>query len=161
MKNLIFLSSIIFMVCTGCEGQKKPDKANAENKSAADSLNKPQTEIRVNRQYDDKGNLIQYDSSYSYYYMSPGMKNLSISSDSLFRNFMIPFRHDFDNLFNDNMNRIFFNDSLFKYDFYNSDYFSRRFQLNMRRFENMFRNLDSLKGDWLRQNYPEGGLKKQ
>jgi hypothetical protein len=98
---------------------------------------KPKTDIRVNKKYDDKGNLIQYDSTYSYFYSSPGFKN-SISSDSLFNNFKIPLRNDYKGLLDENMNSIFFNDSLFKYDFYNSDYFSRRFHMNMLKFENMF-----------------------
>jgi len=59
------------------------------------------------------------------------------------------------------MNSIFFNDSLFKYDFYNSDYFSQRFHLNILKFENMFRQMDSIKFDMFRNNYSEGVIKKR
>ena len=142
----------------GCNGQK--EESYKLLKQSADSLVKPQTDIRVNKKYDDKGNLVQYDSTYSYVYSSPGFRN-SISSDSLFNNFKMPLQKGYRGLLDENMNSIFFNDSLFKYDFYNNDYFSKRFQLNMQRFENIFRQMDSVKSDMFRQNYPEGTVKKK
>jgi hypothetical protein len=104
---------------------------------------------------------VQYDSTYSYFYSLPKLKNNSISSDSLFSNFKTPLRKDYKGLLGENMNSIFFNDSLFKYDFYNSDYFSKRFQLNIQKFENMFKQMDSLKSDMFNKNYPEGAIKKK
>ena len=144
----------------GCNGQKNQNEKSSKQIASIDTLAKPKVDVRVNKKYDDKGNLVQYDSTYSYFYSSPGFKN-SISSDSLFSNFKIPLRNDYKGLLDDNMNNIFFNDSLFKYDFYNNDYFSKRFQLNMHRFENMFREMDSLKSDMFRETYPEGVIKKK
>jgi hypothetical protein len=119
-------------------------------------------DVRVNKRYDDKGNLIQFDSSYSYFYSSPGFKKQSsISSDSLFGNLKSPLLKQFENLMDENMNSIFFNDSTFKYDFYNSDYFSKRFHLNLPKFEELYRQMDSVKSNMFRQNYPEGSLQKK
>ena len=159
MKTLMLMMLLSFLV-GGCNGQKTQSANATKQIAAADTTVKPKTDIRVNKKYDDKGHLIQYDSTYSYFYSSPGFKN-SISSDSLFTNFKIPLRNDYKGLLDDNMNSIFFNDTLFKYDFYNNDYFSKRFQLNMLRFENMFKQMDSIKSDMFRQTYPDGTIKKK
>lgn len=139
--------------------KKQPDNSS-KLYAAIDTIHRPKTDIQVNKKFDDKGNLIQYDSTYSYFYSSPNSRFNNINSDSVFKNFNEPFGNNFNDLFDENMNSIFFNDSLFKYDFYNKDYFSKRFQLNMRRFENMFKEMDSLKSDWLNQTYPQGNIKK-
>ena len=159
MKKVIVIVLLSFLV-GGCKGQKKQTDKATKQIASVDTIANPKVDVRVNKRYDDKGNLLQYDSTYSYFYSSPGFKN-SISSDSLFSNFKIPLRNDYKGLLDDNMNSIFFNDSLFKYDFYNKDYFSKRFQLNMLRFENMFKQMDSIKSDMFRQSYPDGAIKKK
>jgi len=158
MKKLIVMS-LLSLAFAGCSDAKKQNENSSKLMAVLDSSSVPKTDIKVNKKYDSKGNLLQYDSSYSYFYSSPGFKN-SISSDSLFYNFKTPLRNDYKDLLEENMNSVFFNDSLFKYDFYNSDYFSERFRLNMLRFENMFRQMDSLKSNMFRKKYPEGTLKR-
>jgi hypothetical protein len=161
-KNMkkVFAFMLLSFLVGGCNGQKKQNEKETKQTAIADTTVQPKTDIRVNKKYDDKGNLIQYDSSYSYFYSSPGFKN-SINSDSLFSNFKIPLRNDYRSLLDENMNSIFFNDTLFKYDFYNSDYFSKRFQLNMLRFENMFREMDSLKLNRFKEAYPSGEIRRR
>ncbi|MBA4410226.1 MAG: hypothetical protein C0397_12470 [Odoribacter sp.] len=61
--------------------------------------NSPKEDFKVNREYDEQGNLIRFDSTYTY----------SWSSDSTLQN-SLSFK-DFDNLFGDNFS--FFNDSAF------------------------------------------------
>lgn len=46
--------------------------------------NNPQIDIKVNKKYDEKGNLIQYDSSYTYFWSNREDIDTSILSD--FRN---------------------------------------------------------------------------
>lgn len=159
MKKAIVMMLLSFL-CGGCNGQKNQNEKVKEPIPSNDTIAKPKVDIKVNKKYDDKGNLMQYDSTYSYFYSSPGFEN-SVSSDSLFSNFKIPLRNDFKSLLDDNMNSIFFTDSLFKYDFYNNDYFSKRYQLNRQRFENMFKRMDSIKSDMFRQTYPDGVIKKE
>ena len=159
MKKTIVIMLLSFLV-GGCNGQKKQNEITTKLIASIDTIAKPKVDVRVNKKFDNKGNLVQYDSTYSYFYSSPGFKN-SISSDSLFNNFKIPLRKDYKGLLDDNMNNIFFNDSLYKYDFYNNDYFSKRFQLNIQRFENMFSKMDSLKMDMFREAYPGGEIRKK
>jgi hypothetical protein len=151
--------AILLVLTAGCSRLKKENDKRTEQLALSDTSNQPKTDIQVHKNYDDQGNLIQYDSTYSYFYSSPGLNK--ISSDSVFKNFQMPLHPEYKNLFNDNMQDIFFNDSLFKYDFYNGDYFSQRYQLNMKKFENMFRQMDSLKSDWMQRTYPNGNIRKK
>ena len=159
MKNLIVMILLSFLM-GACDEQKSQSQIAGQQFSSTDTLVKPKVDIKVNRKYDDQGNLVQYDSTYSYYYSSPGFKN-NINSDSLINAFKSPLQFGYKGLQDDNMNSIFFNDSLFKYDFYNNDYFSKRFQLNMRGFEDMFRKMDSLKMSMLKNTYPGGEIRKR
>lgn len=86
--------------------------AQQEKKKTEVSSNQPVTSWKVNKQYDNKGNLVRYDSTYSYSYSSSGN---SAEADSLMQqfrqqwntqfNFGGLFRHPFpmftDSLFSD------------------------------------------------------------
>jgi len=77
MKTIkIMLVSLLFVNFSGCNGQTPKGKSElAETKQATplkgDSLDKPRIGVKVNKQYDDKGNIVRFDSTYSYFYSSP------------------------------------------------------------------------------------------
>jgi hypothetical protein len=157
MKKLMMLF-LISLFTAGCDGQKTT--SNKKDLAVADTT-QPDIGITVNKTYDDAGNLVRYDSTYTYFYRSPGGASLSVSGDSLFRRFTDPLRFDFRSNFKNRWDSIFFDDSLFRYDFHNSDYFSRRFELNRKRLEMMMHEMDSLKTDWMKRNYPQGEWKSE
>jgi hypothetical protein len=89
--------------------------------------NSPQTDIKVNKEYDENGNLIRYDSTYTYFYSSEGDPINFNLNDSLFMNdrffsnglfndsdfFMFPGIPSFEDFFNNDnfiMNDPFFQD---------------------------------------------------
>jgi hypothetical protein len=164
----ILMSSIFILMFSGCDGQtskkdmnsnkNKTDKNKTENVSI-DTLNKPKIKVNVNKRYDDKGRIVQFDSTYSYSYTSP-RGQMQSSNDSVFKDFRSFFDKNYSDFFNRQNNNIFFNDSLFKYDFFNEDYFSKRFQLNQKALEKMYQQMDSLKQNFLKHNYPQGYQKK-
>ncbi|MCB4234259.1 hypothetical protein LDL59_01710 [Kaistella anthropi] len=49
--------------------------------------NQPIEDIKVNKEYDENGNLIRYDSTYTYYYSN--IEGDEIAADSIFNNFRI------------------------------------------------------------------------
>jgi hypothetical protein len=158
---LVFCCIVLFSTCKNKNSNQQIVSAQTENKSNhPDTTSNPKIDVKVNRKYDDKGNLIRFDSSYSYYYESPGLKSSAIRSDSLYRQFKNSFQSNLLDSMRSEMNKIFFNDSLFQYDFFNSDYFSKRFELNQKRFQEMFRGIDSLKSDVFKNEYPKGNIKK-
>lgn len=134
---------------SGCNGQseKKSTLNPGDKKNAlSDTLNKPDVRVKVNKTYDDKGHIVSYDSTYTYGFSK-------IGSDSIFNHFKLYFGKSSPELFEKYNNRIFFNDSLFKYDFFNDNFFEERFQLNQDLFGNFYHQLDSLKSSFLQENY--------
>lgn len=160
----MMLVSLLFVVFSGCNGQTKKENSQlAETKKVTllheDSLAKPRIDVKVNRQYDDKGNIVKFDSTYSYFYSSP-KGSMHLGNDSVFSSFRSFFEKNYPNLMDSHTNSIFFNDSLFKYDFFNDDYFQKRFELNNKMFENMYKQMDSIKRGFMKQNYPDGYQKR-
>ncbi len=166
MKTMkIMLVSFLFVVFSGCNGQTQKERSElAETKKVAplkgDSLGKPRVDVKVNKQYDDKGNIVKFDSTYSYFYSSP-KGSMQLGNDSIFSSFRSFFEKSYPNLMDRRTNNIFFNDSLFKYDFFNDDYFQKRFELNNKMFEDMYQQMDSIKRSFMKRNYPNGYQKKK
>jgi hypothetical protein len=171
MKHLVLYTIAIFLAwhnCLGQTDQKKNEKAHEKNL--------PESNITVNKEYDEDGNLIRYDSTYSWSYS--GSERDTLFNDTLFfgnngyfdrRNFFpdIPFLNkDFFN------NRIF-TDSLFADKFFSDEFFSDilpddslffhnppvkdlsrdQFITNREYMEKMFRNLDSLHNEFFRRHF--------
>lgn len=155
---------LLLSLAYGCKGDGNVNKTSLSSFTKPDTvvLNqfKPKYDFRVNKKYDDKGNLVEMDSSYSYFYSSRGVQD-SLLMDSLFERLRVPLLKNYNQLFEDKTDRIFFNDSLFKYDFYNDDYFRKRFEMNFIQFQNMYRQMDSLKSEMLLQTYPDGSVRRR
>ncbi len=165
--KVTFLSTLVvlFLSCNG-QNAKNKDQSQIIDKqeraaavSPTDTLNRPKINVNVNKRYDDKGKIVQFDSSYSYFFSSPGGIR-HMNNDSIFNRFQSFFNKSYPNFFEYQNKDIFFNDSLFKYDFFNHDYFLKRYQLNQKNFEGFYKRMDSLKQEFMQQTYPNGYPKK-
>jgi hypothetical protein len=142
--DLIAIALSVTMI--SCSGQTKKQDGESVNSSA-----NPQTKIIVDKKYDDKGNLMKYDSTYSYYYSNVNEnKNLK---DSIFSNFKNQFNNKYFFSTDPYFNNFFFEDSLLKYDFYRKDFFVNRFRNNMRMIDSLFWGMDSLKNNFFNKQF--------
>ncbi|MGE5449325.1 MAG: hypothetical protein ACM3PR_13265, partial [Bacteroidales bacterium] len=118
MKRYIILLalSVVFLISIVAQNPKSNKTQNAKQDKT-----KPKEDIRVNREYDEKGNLIKFDSVYSYSYSSD-----STLKDFDFKNFSDPFE----------MNSKLFNDSVF------SQFFMKDFDLHFP--DSFMQNRDSM-----------------
>src|SRR5690242_2430032 len=92
--------AVVFCMVLAFACQKQSDKTLARfEKQFPDSTSNPRTDVRVNKKYDDKGNLIRYDSSYSYRYVSPDKIVKNIETDTLFRHFKSYYSPGWDTVF--------------------------------------------------------------
>ncbi len=135
------------LILSGCNGQTQQEN----NDIKADTI-QPKTDIRVNKEYDENGNLIRYDSSYSSYYSN--IKGNTMLGDSIFNNFRNHFNQRY--LFSDEafFENYFFEDSLLHYDFYKNDFFSNRFKRNMEYMDQLFWEMDSIKNKFYYKQFP-------
>jgi hypothetical protein len=114
LKNPVatMLAALVILGTSSCNGQPS-DKTVVPKKE-----NKPDIRYKVDKKYDSKGNIIRYDSSYSYSYRSRG----GGLSDSIFNSFAplsAPFPFG-----NPGMHRQFFNDSVFSFSPWSNSHFS-------------------------------------
>lgn len=87
---MLFMKKVVFLLLVavgsiGCKAQQKNDNQQ-HIKSEAVAQTKPAENWKVNKKYDDKGNLIGYDSTYTWSYSSNG-ELPSAEADSLFSAF--------------------------------------------------------------------------
>lgn len=138
------------------------DKNKEEQKVySSEKGENPKVAIKVNKKYDDRGNLIYLDSTYSYFYSSNGRDSIQISVDSAFKQFQSYYDKGFSSKIENKINELFWNDSLFKYDFLNKDFFSKRFELNRERMDKIFQEIDSLKNEFLIKPKKESSIKQK
>jgi len=144
MKRVVIIAIAVFLALNSCSGQT----GKTENENSGKS-NVPKTNIKVKKEYDDHGNLIRYDSTYSYVYSN--LENDSTLRDSVLNNFR---KHFNENYFFSNepyFNDLFFQDSLLRYDFFKKDFFLNRFKFNSERMDKLFEEMDSVKNSFFRQ----------
>ena len=139
------------LIISSCQ-IKGQDGTESKKRSAnvRDSLNKPKVNIKVNKHYDDKGNVIGFDSTYTSFYSN--IEGDTLKMDSLMRSFDRHFNLGQTSFFGRNFDSLFFNDSLRYRDFFHDDFFLRRYELNDSYLRNMMRQMDSLKNSFYREH---------
>ena len=146
MKHVYAIACLaaVFQI-SSCQGQEE------KQKEAVKSAVNPQTNISVNKEYDESGNLIRYDSTYSYYYSN--IDGDTLLGDSLFERFRSQFNQSY--FFSEApfFSDFFFQDSLLHYDFYKDDFFTNHFRRDMDRMDSIFRGMDSIKNQFFRQQF--------
>jgi len=123
MKKYVLLF-MIGMLSVNCNSQNK-DLKNKESEEK--SVKEPKGSWKVDKEFDENGNLIRYDSIYSW---SSDNKydNLSFSErDSLMQSFKSRFFTNFSVFENREFEDVFSKDSLFSKHFFNDDFFESDF----------------------------------
>ncbi|MFD0997751.1 hypothetical protein ACFQ21_00470 [Ohtaekwangia kribbensis] len=138
------------LALSGCN-EKSNGQTSADTKTAsADSANKPQVNIKVNRHYDDQGNVVSFDSTYTSYYSN--VKGDTMQMDSLIHRFDHYFDRNHFSFFRQQFDPLFFNDSTRYPDFFHKDYFLRRYELNDAYMRSMMQRMDSIKNKFYKEN---------
>jgi len=140
--------TLLVLLLSSCHGNTNGQ--SAELKKNQDSLQKPKVAIKVNRRYDEKGNMIGFDSTYTSYY-----SNISgdiAQMDSLMGSFDRYFRQDHSSFFRNQFDPLFFNDSSRYPDFFHDDFFMRRYELNDPYFRGMMHRMDSIKNNFYKEH---------
>jgi hypothetical protein len=139
MRQIIVIVLALSITLWSCNGQTKATEKQKGN-------NLPQTNIKVNKEYDKNGNIIKFDSTYSSFYSN--VKADSNLRESIFKNFKQQFNRSYFFSNQPYFRDFFFADSLLKYDFYKKDFFYNRFRNNMEYMDSLFRGMDIMKNDF-------------
>ncbi len=143
MIRMVIIAIALSMTIQSCNGQKKEPDTNSKNL--------PQTNIKVNKEFDKNGNIVKYDSTYSSYYSN--IKGDTVLRDSIFGNFKTHFNQKYFFSTQPYFNDFFFEDTLLGYDFYKKDFFYNRFRNNTRYMNNLFHEMDSIKNSYYNKQF--------
>lgn len=149
----MLLTGILFTF-SFCDKEIKEQVAQEDTKDKStainDTLNKPNVNIQVNRRYDEKGNLIGFDSTYSSFYSN--VKGDTAEMDSLMHSFDTYFFRNHSSFFDRQFSPLFFNDSLRYPDFFHKDFFMKRYELNDQYLRRIMQSMDSIKNRFFQEH---------
>jgi hypothetical protein len=150
----IFLAAMMALTFAGCHAQDGGIKKDISSAQDTTAQNKPQVSWKVNKRYDDNGNLTGYDSTYSWSYSSNGAANSDAGADSMLNVFRQQF-NGFPSFFPQGFGAAFGNDSLFFHDFNSPGELMQKWGDNFFDMGKMMRRLDSLGSSLLDDNFPD------
>lgn len=126
MKKFILLV-VVGLLSLGCNAQQNETKNKHTKDHKNEQVEQPKGSWKVNKTFDENGNLIRYDSIYSWS-SDHRFKDLSaIQRDSLMEAFKSRFFTDFSGFENEGFDTIFSQDSLFSRRFFNDEFFKSDF----------------------------------
>lgn len=149
MKNVLS-SALLLVVITGCNAQ---DRKKISTNDTTQVKSKPDVSWKVNKKFDDKGNLISYDSTAVWSYSS-GQTAHHMGADSVMSAFRKQFDSGFPSFFRENFGDPILNDSLFYRDNTTPGYFKQKWEHHYFDMGRMMRQVDSLQNSFLDKNYP-------
>lgn len=131
---LLFMVGLLSISCNGQKNEHKTETTESDEKL----VEQPKGTWKVDKEFDENGNLIRYDSIYSW--SSNGkFDNLSLSDkDSLMQSFKSRFFTNYSGFENQGFEDVFSQDSLFSKRFFNDDFFGSD-------FGNDFMDIDKLR----------------
>ncbi|GAA4239126.1 hypothetical protein GCM10022291_32240 [Postechiella marina] len=131
MKKYILLFMVAWLGVS-CNGQNnKTEKKDADK----NLVNKPKGSWKVDKAFDENGNLIKYDSIYSYTSINKIDDFSALDRDSIIQDFNSRFLSNFSLLDNQRFDSIFAQDSLFTKHFFYDTFFKNYTNLDNLRQE--------------------------
>jgi hypothetical protein len=155
MKRLVVMVFVAFLA-TGCNGQQ--ESKSVEKKLQTDkkdgAQNQPKVSWDVKKQTDENGNVIKYDSTYVWSYTNVEGDSMVVGADSLMQAFHSYFNEKFPLIWDRSFTKPLWEDSLLYRDFSQQDYFHNRWQQDFFEMGKMFQGMDSLRNQFLFDEYP-------
>lgn len=131
---LLFMVGVLSISCNGQINKQKTETIESDEQL----VEEPKGTWKVDKEFDESGNLIRYDSIYSWS-TNGKFDNLSLSDkDSLIQSFKSRFFKNYSGFENQGFEDVFSQDSLFSKRFFNEDFFGSN-------FGNDFMDIDKLR----------------
>ncbi len=147
MKRLL-ACGVMALFMFACNAQNsEPQKENKKNT--------PNESWTVNKEMDENGNIIRYDSTYTWSYSNIEGDSVNVNVDSLMQSFQQYFDDRMPSLFGENFMRPLLGDSLLRNDFFDDDFFRRRFEDDFFDVEKMFERMDSIRNQFFKEKFPD------
>ncbi|MFD1613777.1 hypothetical protein [Gelatiniphilus marinus] len=126
MKTCGILAMAI-LLSFSCSGQKKDIEKNVPKTNLEKQIEQPKGSWKVDKEFDENGNLIRYDSIYSWSSGNAFDALTNVERDSLMQSYKSRFFKNFSRFRNQGFEDFFSQDSLFSKQFFNDDFFGSDF----------------------------------
>ncbi len=150
MKKFIMLA-LVALAATSCSSQEKKIPEIAQEKGTAQQP-KPEGSWKVNKETDENGNIIRYDSIYSWSSSDAPRKFHQQDLDSLLQSFGLFSKPGFPTMEHFDFSGFSMNDSLLLQDFFEDDLFQDRFNGNMSQMNRFLEQMDSLQNEFFERH---------
>ena len=122
-----FLLFMIGLLSVSCNAQKNDTKKTEIKENEKNIAEQPKGTWKVDKEFDDNGNLIRYDSIYSWASKGKLDNFTTLDKDSLMKSFKSRFYTNFSVFEKQGFDDVFSKDSLFSKRFFNDDFFGSDF----------------------------------
>lgn len=150
MKKIAILS-LFAILNLGCNAQENKEEENPQkNKdSIAQIAEPPKGTWKVDKEFDENGNLIRYDSIYSWSSTDNLDELAQKDPDSLMRSFRSKFYRNFSGIDDQQFGDLFADDSLFTNRFFDDDFFSSQFGEDFMDIDRVRERMESMQQKFL------------
>ncbi|MCM4166329.1 hypothetical protein KCTC52924_03260 [Arenibacter antarcticus] len=154
MKKLAILSLAAFLT-TSCKGQenKKDDIQHLDSTELL--VEQPKGRWKVDKKFDKQGNLIQYDSIYSWSSYGDLNSRIKQNPDSLLQSFRSKFYRNFSDIDTPRFGDLFAKDSLFAQQFFDDDFFNSQFGKDFMDIDKIREQMESMQQKFLERYQSE------
>jgi hypothetical protein len=155
MKTLALVLVVVIGV-TACNAQQKKDLSRSKQtiETGQSMANQPKVNWKVNKKLDKNGNVISYDSTYTWSYTNNKGDSVSVDADSVLESFHRYFNSNFPPLWEKSVGGPLWNDSLMRGDLFRDDFFQNMWKNDFFNMEKVFRQMDSLRNRFFDETYP-------
>ena len=154
MKTLV-VAMVVALLALGCNAQDQHGKSNEKSVQKKDQKNSPNESWTVKKEMDENGNVIGYDSTYTWSYSTMNGDSVTVNVDSLMQSIHSYFDNDMPQVWDHSLMDPMLRDSLLGRDLFSDNYFQERWKDDYFDMDKMFQRMDSLRNRFFEQKFPD------
>lgn len=154
MKKYVVLA-ISALLTISCNSQEKQNKDDVQGDAEAQITETPKGSWKINKEFDEQGNLIRYDSIYSWSSGTDLDKLATMDRDSILQSMQSRFYRGFSNFNHEGFSDLFSKDSLFTKQFFNEDFFDSDFGHDFMDIDRVREQMENMQREFLERYQSE------
>ncbi|NQU66468.1 MAG: hypothetical protein HQ510_00860 [Candidatus Marinimicrobia bacterium] len=157
MKKIMYLIIVTLLTisCSVRENKSSTITSQVQQQTEDQAGIKPDVKWEVHTEIDENGNIVRYDSTYTWSNSYAKDDSTSTNMDSLKESFTKAFNKQFTTQWNRKFHSAFPNDSLKHFGQFPNDEFMKMWNEHFEQMGDMFLNMDSLKNRMFKQVFPD------
>jgi len=154
MKTL-FVTLAVALFTFGCNAQSQPEKGTDKKEVKKEEQNAPKESWTVKKEMDDNGNVIGYDSTYTWSYSTMDGDSVTVDVDSMMNSIQSYFGKTMPGVWDKSIMDPMMRDSLLPRELFSDNYFEQRWKDDYFDMDKMFEEMDSLRNMFFDQHFPD------